>query len=101
MLWEGLPSPVTGIPGVVAVFASDVEVGAVVAVLSLVLVASAVVGGALVLGTLVGVGSAPQAANSKAARTSVVKNKFTFFIRTDFLSFFRQENLFFPPRVFL
>jgi hypothetical protein len=52
---DGLPAPVTGTFGVVVIFASDVEVGASVDVISVVLVASMVAGGTLVLGTLVDV----------------------------------------------
>jgi hypothetical protein len=87
ILCEGLPPPVTGIPAVADVSASEVEVGASVAVILVVLVASTVAGGALVLvlGTLV-VSSAPQAANSKEARTTIVKIKLAFFMRTKFLS---------------
>jgi hypothetical protein len=64
-----------------------VEVGASVAVISLVLVAIMVGGGTLVLGVLVG-SAAPQAANSREARTTMVKIKLAFFIRTISFLFF-------------
>jgi hypothetical protein len=82
-------------PGVVAALASVVEVAASVAVASLVLVAAWVAGGTLVLGTLVG-SSAPQAANTKEAKTNIVKIKLAFFIRTSFLSLllFSRENFY-------
>ena len=85
-LCEEVLPPVTGTEGVLVVMAwVGASVGASVAIL--VLVASIVGGGALVLGTLVGVAGAPQAASSIAARTSVVRKKLTLLILTKLLSF--------------
>ena len=67
-------------------FASEVEVGASVAVASLVLVEAAVGSGILVLGAVVAVAGAPQAASSNAASTNVVKYKLALFICKIFLS---------------
>jgi hypothetical protein len=80
---EGLFSPVTGTAGVVVISAPDV--GASVAVASLVLVESTVTGGTFVLGTLVDVSCPPQAASSNAARTSIVKNILTLLILKNLL----------------
>jgi hypothetical protein len=80
---EGLFSPVTGTEGVLV--KSDAEVGASVALDSLVVVDSTVTGGTFVLGTLVDVSCPPQAANNNAARTIVVKNKLTLLIPKNLL----------------
>jgi hypothetical protein len=88
---EGLFSPVTGTDGVLVI--SEADVGASVGRDSLVLVTSTVTGGTFVLGTLVDVSCPPQAANTNAARTIVVKNKLTLLILTNllFLSLFMDK----------
>jgi hypothetical protein len=82
---EGFFSPVTGTLGVVVI--SGAVVGASVAVASLVLVDSTVMGGTFVLGTLVDVSCPPQATSSNAARTNIVVNKLTLLILINLLSF--------------